>query len=106
MGRFHPFFPELSTCSTLYSVNLSGYSPNLIYALILWRSALGLLIGKFCQFLTELSTSDMIMVGYYCFTFYFPIFIKSASKCRVCQVHLFQKHYFSTLGSPFRHAVT
>ena len=40
------------------------FLPKLIYALILWRSALGLLTGKFCQFLTELSVGDRIMVGY------------------------------------------
>ena len=30
-----------------------------VCALILWRSGLGLLIGKFRQFLTELSAGDM-----------------------------------------------
>ena len=33
--------------------------PNLVCALILWRSGVGLLIGKFCQILTELSARDM-----------------------------------------------
>ena len=32
-------------------VNINRFSPNLICALILWRSGLGLLMGKFCQFL-------------------------------------------------------
>ena len=32
---------------------------------ILWRSGLGLLMGKFHQFLTELSARNMIMAGYY-----------------------------------------
>ena len=32
--------------------NLSGFSPNMVCALILWRYGLGLLIGIFCQFLT------------------------------------------------------
>ena len=36
-----------------------------MYELILRRSGLGLLIDKLCQFLTELSASDTIMVGYY-----------------------------------------
>ena len=40
-------------------VNVSGFSPNLACALILWRSGLGLLVGKFCQFLTELSAHNM-----------------------------------------------
>ena len=43
------------TFRTITWVNLSGFSPNLICALRLWRSALGLLIGKFCQFLTVIS---------------------------------------------------
>ena len=34
-------------------VNINGFWPNLVYALILWRSGLGLLMGKFRQFLTE-----------------------------------------------------
>ena len=33
-------------------VNISGFSPHLMCALILLRSALGLLMGKFGQFLT------------------------------------------------------
>ena len=39
-------------------VNISGFSPNLVCALIFWRSGLGLLMGKCCQFLTELSARD------------------------------------------------
>ena len=34
---------------------MDGFSPNLVCILILWRSGLGLLLGKFCQILTELS---------------------------------------------------
>ena len=30
-------------------VTINGFSPNLVCALILWRSDLGLLMGKFCQ---------------------------------------------------------
>ena len=37
----------------------SGFSPNLVCALILWRSGLGLLMGKFRQIFTELSAPDM-----------------------------------------------
>ena len=40
-------------------VNINGFSPNSVCALILWRSGLGLLMGKFRQFLTELSARDM-----------------------------------------------
>ena len=32
-------------------VNINGFSPNLVCALILWRSGLGLLMGKFRQIL-------------------------------------------------------
>ena len=42
---------------TVTLVSLDGFSPNSISALILWRSGLGLLIGKFHQFLTELSAT-------------------------------------------------
>ena len=31
-------------------VNINGFSPNLVCALILWRSAFGLLMDKFCLF--------------------------------------------------------
>ena len=40
-------------------VNINGFSPNLVCALILWRSGFGLLMGKVCQSLTELSARDM-----------------------------------------------
>ena len=36
---------------------------------------MGLLIGKFHEFLTELSACDMIMVGYCCFMFYFLLIL-------------------------------
>ena len=39
-------------------VNINGFSPNLVCVLILWRSGLGLLMGKFRQFLTQLSARD------------------------------------------------
>ena len=32
------------------SVNVNGFSPNLVCVLILWRSGLGLLMGKFLNF--------------------------------------------------------
>ena len=31
--------------------NIKRFLPNLVYALILWRSGLGLLMDKFCQVL-------------------------------------------------------
>ena len=42
------------------SVNNKGFSSNLLYALTLRRSGLGLLMGKFHQFLTELSVRPSI----------------------------------------------
>ena len=39
-------------------VNINGFSPNLVCALILWSSGLGLLLGKFRQTLTEISARD------------------------------------------------
>ena len=40
-----------------------------VCALILWRSGLGLLIGKFHQFLTHLSACHTILLDYYHSTF-------------------------------------
>ena len=42
----------------------------------MWRSGLGLLMGKFCQFFTELSVRDTTVVGYYSLTFLFPILLE------------------------------
>ena len=39
-------------------VNINGFSSNLVCVLILWRSGLGLLMGKFRQFFTELSAQN------------------------------------------------
>ena len=40
---------------TITLVSFYGFAPNLVCALILWRSGLVLLMGKFRQFLTGLS---------------------------------------------------
>ena len=66
LPAIHPYF----TFRAITRVTLNGFSPNLRYALILWRSALGLLLGKFRQFLTELSAHDTIMPGYHRFMIY------------------------------------
>ena len=47
--------PELTKCPCVYfqmmtRVNVNGFSTNMLYALILWRSGLGLLMGKFVNF--------------------------------------------------------
>ena len=39
-------------------VNINGFSPNLVCALILWISGFGLLTGRFHQIFTELSAQD------------------------------------------------
>ena len=50
----HPYF-----CFRMITwVNVNGFSPNLVYVLILWKSCMGLLTDKFHQFLTELSARD------------------------------------------------
>ena len=66
MGKFRQIFTELPARDTpIFSFpdyNLSkynkGFSPNLLYALTLRRSGLGLLMGKFRQIFTELSARD------------------------------------------------
>ena len=40
------------------------FSPNLVCVFILWRSGLGLLMGKFLQFLTELSARNRSVVSF------------------------------------------
>ena len=50
-----------SVCFSFPDDNLSIHQwifTKLVCALILWRSGLGLLMGKFRQFLTELSARD------------------------------------------------
>ena len=44
---------------TITLVNINAFSPNLVCALILWSSALGLLICKFCLFLTDYPSCSM-----------------------------------------------
>ena len=67
-----PFFVSMITWA-----NIKGFLPNLVCALILWRSGLGLLMGKFRQIFTELSARDTIMAGYYSLTFLFAIVHKA-----------------------------
>ena len=43
---------------TIFWVNVSGFSPNLVCALVLWSSGFGLLMANFHQFLTKLSAHD------------------------------------------------
>ena len=45
-------------------MNVNGFLSNFICALILWRSGLGLLMGKFCQFFTELSAGDTSLFSF------------------------------------------
>ena len=55
----HPYFHF----QTITWVNVDGFSPNLVCALLFWRSDLGLLISKFHQFLTELSACNTSIVS-------------------------------------------
>ena len=65
MGKFRRFWTELSARDTsefnfqmITLVNINGFSPNLVCALILWRLSFGLLMCKFHRFLTALSACD------------------------------------------------
>ena len=65
MGKFRQLFTELSVRDMLIFsfpddnlVNNKGFSSNLLYALTLRRSGLGLLMGKFRQIFTELSARE------------------------------------------------
>ena len=65
MGKFRQIFTELSARDTpIFSfsddnlVNNKEFSSNLLYALTLRRSGLGLLMGKFHQIFTGLSAQD------------------------------------------------
>ena len=59
-------------------VNVNGFSPNLVCALILCRSGLGLLMGKFHRFFTELPAWDMPLFSFsnYILSKYWWIFTK------------------------------
>ena len=46
--------PSVFRFQMITRVNINGFSPNLVCALILWRSGLGLLMGKFHYIFTEL----------------------------------------------------
>ena len=70
-------------------ININGFSPNLVCTLILWRSGLGLLMGKFCQIFTELSASDTIMEEYYSLTFLLISKVKG-----FCKIFLLKKYAF------------
>ena len=50
--------PSVFRFRMITRVNTNGFSPNLVCALILWMSGLGLPMGKFRQIFTELSARD------------------------------------------------
>ena len=56
-------------------VNVIGFSPNMVYGLILWKSGLGLSVGKFHLVLTELPAHDRIMWGEWGVSFHVFIYI-------------------------------
>ena len=83
-------------------VNISWFSPNLVCALILWRSGLALLIGKFRQFLTEFSAPTC---SYFQFRSITWVNINGFSSNLVCALILWR----SGLGLPmgkFRQILT
>ena len=49
-------------------INVNGFSLNLVCLLIFWTSGLGLLMGNFRQFLTELSACDMSVFSFWMIT--------------------------------------
>ena len=55
--------PSIFCFQMITCVNINGFSQNLVCVLILWRSGLGLLMGKFFQIFTELSARDTTMAG-------------------------------------------
>ena len=63
----------LSAFRKIIWVNINRFLPNLVYVLILLRSGLGFLIGKFRQFLTELSARRMIVAECDRFSFSFLV---------------------------------
>ena len=72
-SNFDSYLPE--TCPyfrfrTMTCVNVKVFLTNLVHALLLRRTGLGLLMGKFCQCMTELSAHDTIMAGYYNYNIY------------------------------------
>ena len=66
MGKFRQFLTELSSCNmSVFSFPdnyINGFLPNLVCALILWRSGLGLLMSKFCLFFYGVICSQYICV--------------------------------------------
>ena len=55
-------------------VGYYGFTLDVSTYIDIRRSGLGLLRGKFCQCLTDLSACKTIMAGYYSLTFLFLIF--------------------------------
>ena len=66
-------------------VNSNGSSPNLVCALILWRSGLGLLMDKFRQILTELSDRAI-------FPFRMITWVNVSGSSQIWYVHLYCEH--------------
>ena len=67
-----------SFCFSFPDDNLSKHKwifTKLSVALILWKSGLGLQMGKFSQIFTEFSAHDTIMAGYYSLTFCFFVVV-------------------------------
>ena len=50
--------PSVFSFRMITSVNINGFLPDLVCALVLWKSCLGLVMGKFRQIFKELSAQD------------------------------------------------
>ena len=79
----HPYF-----CFRMITwVNMNWFSPNLVCAAILWRSCLGLLMIKFCQFLTVICPPN---VHIFCFQMITWVNINRYSPDLVCALILWR----------------
>ena len=85
----HQLYVCLLFCFQMITwVDINEFSSNLVCALILWRSGLGLLMGKFRQILTEIFAW---MVGYYSLKFLFLHRIKPFLKYIWNEQHISHK---------------
>ena len=79
--------PSVFNFQMITCMHVSGFSPNFVCALILWRPDLGLLMGNFCQFLTELSAHHLL---YYHFQTITSVNINAFSPDLVCALMLWR----------------
>ena len=97
--RFHIGLPCLhpSVCPYFCFRMITWVNVNLVCALILWRSGLGLVMGKFHQFLTALSARQV--------WFFISIYINGFSPNLVYAM-IFQRSGLGLLMGKFYHFLT